>query len=202
MSRFYLAVMAVVFAVFSLGCSSYPVRPMPQVQAADAPARANWGAAQLGAKPYIGTAELKAVFNRDLMSKGVLPVLLVVDNTASSSEIEILRGSIEFATAGGSRLAPIGSDSATTGQERNAMAEAIFFFGIFSYDNANKYNDEMRRDWVDKGFPEVAVVMPGRSLSKFLYFNVGKDFKPEASSLLVPARVSNAPARQTVALKF
>lgn len=202
MSRFCLAFITVLFLVCSFGCSTYPVRPMPAVQATEAPARASWGAAQLGAKPYLGSAELKAVFNRDLMSKGVLPVLLVVDNTRSSSEIEILRGSIELATPAGSRLAPIGSDSASTGQERNAMAEAIFFFGIFSYDNANKYNDEMRRDWVDKGFPEVAVVMPGRSLSKFLYFNVGKDFKPSGASLLVPARVANAAARQTVALPF
>jgi hypothetical protein len=60
----------------------------------------------------------------------------------------------------------------------------------------------MRRDWVEKALPEVAVIMPGQTLRRFLYFNVGAGFIPGGSSLVVPARVGNAAERQTVTLGF
>ncbi len=183
------------------GCQQYPIRPMPAVHASEAPARAASGLIHYGAKAYTDGAEIKAVFNADLLSKGVLPVLLIVDNQ-SATDLEIVRPRIELSTSSGQEIEPIAPDAATTGEGRNALAEAVFFFGIFSYDDANKYNDEMRRDWIDKAEPEVQIVRAGLTSSKFLYFNVGKDFSPQGSVLHVAAQNFGSGQMQTITLKF
>jgi hypothetical protein len=54
------------------------------------------------------------------------------------------------------------------------MAEAVWFFGIFSYDDAKKFNEEMVRDWQEKGMKEVQLVGPGRVLRKYVYFKTSK----------------------------
>jgi len=202
MIRSLMAAVCVGLLACSVGCSTYRVRPIPAIAPEQAPAHSSWGTTQVGARPYARPVETESVFNRDLLSHGVLPVLLIVDNTGSSDEIELVRSGIELATPSGARLAPIGSESAVSGEERNAMAEGIFLFGPFSYDNARNYNDAMRRDWVEKALPEVAVILPGQTLRKFLYFNVGAGFSPAGSTLIVPARVGNAATRQPVSLSF
>jgi hypothetical protein len=178
------------------------VHPVPPIAAGAAAAHASWGTTQVGAQPYVNPEHTKAVFNRDLLSKGVLPVLLVVDNSGSSSEIELVRSGIALSKPSGGQLAPLAPEASVNGEERNAMAEGVLLLGPFSYDNARNYNDAMRRDWTEKALPDVAVVLPGQTLRKFLYFDVGKNFNTTGATLLVPARVGNAAERQTVGLKF
>lgn len=183
------------------GCRSYPVQPMPQLGAGEAPARTVIAGTEFGAKAYTDGVESKAVFNYDLMSKGFLPVLLIVDNN-SRSELEILRARIELQSPSGERLEPVSGEAVATGEGRNAMAEAIFFFGIFSYDNANKFNDALVRDWVDKGFPVAQIVRPGHTVKKFLYFRVGRGFSPSGATLNVPFQRDSRDSREIAVLKF
>jgi len=192
---------ALVLVASALGCQQYPVRPMPGLRATEAPARASFPNADVGAKAYTNGAEIKAIFNADLMSKGVLPVLLLVDNR-SSNELEIVRDRIELSTPSGARMQPINPDAATTDQGRNALAEAVLFFGVFSYADAEKYNNEMRRDWVDKAVPEVQIVRSGLTTSKFLYFNVGKDYSLAGSNLNVVIQPLGGGPAQTLTLKL
>ena len=94
MSRWGVPVVCVVVLACSVGCSTYPVHPVPPIAADAAAAHASWGTTQVGAQPYVNPEQTKALFNRDLLSHGVLPVLLVVDNSGSSSEIERVRSGI------------------------------------------------------------------------------------------------------------
>ena len=193
--------MSLSFLVYGVGCSTYKVRPMPQMKAQEAPSRLSIDGVDLGAKVLYEGAEIKATFSVNLLSNGFLPVHLVVDNR-SGSEIEFVRARIEFETPGGERMSPIAATAASTGEGRNAMAEAIFFFGIFSYDNANKYNQDLQRDWAEKGMGEVQVVRSGRTMSKFLYFDVGKDFNPSGASLRVPFDREGSNRQQVAVLRF
>ena len=93
-------------------------------------------------------------------------------------------------------------ESVATGAGRNALAEAIFFFGVFSYADANKYNDALVRDWVDKGFSEVQILRPGRTLTRFLYFRVGQDFAPSGATLRVPFERDSRGSREVAVLRF
>lgn len=183
------------------GCSTYKVRPMPQMKAVEAPSRASLYGIDFGAKAFSESAEVKATFNYNMLDQGFLPVHLVVNNT-SSNEIELVRARIEFETSGGERLEPVAADAASTGEGRNAMAEAIFFFGIFSYDNANKFNADLQRDWAEKGMGEVHLIRPGRTMSKFLYFQVGADFSPSGARLRVPFERGSTLRRESVILRF
>lgn len=185
----------------TFGCSTYKVRPMPMMGALDAPSRTSMASVDIGAKALTDKTELKATFNYDMLSKGILPIHLAVDNH-SAREIELVRARIELVTASGQALEPINPGAASTGEGRNAMAEAIFFFGIFSYDNANKYNDDLQRDWAEKGMGEVQLVRPGRVMNRFLYFNVGSGFSPSGSTLSVPFQIEGAGDRLTAALRL
>ena len=198
---------AAMFSVISMlivalsGCRAYPVQPMPQLAVDAAPARADLGGARFGAKAYTNGVETKAVFNFDLLSNGFLPVLIIVDNE-SSSEVQILRARVELETPSGERLEPISGEAVATGAGRNALAEAIFFFGVFSYADANKYNDALVRDWVDKGFSEVQILRPGRILTRFLYFRVGQNFAPSGATLRVPFERDSRGPREVAVLRF
>ncbi len=173
---------AVILFSVTVGCSSYPVRAMPSITSSQAPTRGTSAGLNVGAKPYTQSSEIKGIFNYDLLTKGVLPVYLVIENNGSS-EVELLRARVQLRTPSGTVCDAVPADAAATGHGRNAVGEAVFLFGIFSYDNANKFNDEMKRDWSDKGLGEVTIVAPGRSVSKFAYFSVGKDFKAPGSQL-------------------
>src|SRR4051794_11926652 len=74
---------AVLILASAIGCQQYPVRPMPALRASEAPARADAGQIHVGSKAYTNSGEIKAIFNADLISHGVLPVLLVVDNQSN-----------------------------------------------------------------------------------------------------------------------
>ena len=197
--RFFIGLMGLTLL---LGCASYKVRPIPQLTAQEAPVRSDSGAVAFGAKSYHENAECKAVFNRALCSKGVTPVLLLVDNQ-SSDDIEVIRAAVESETSSGTVLRPVTPDAASSEHGRNAMAEAIFFFGIFSYDDANRYNDDMARDWVEKGMGEVLILRPRRSAAKFVYFETGSAFSPSGSILRVPfERLGVSRGRETAVLRF
>lgn len=189
------------FIVGIAGCRSYPVQPMPSIRADEAPARTTVAGVPVGAKSYTDSGEIKAIFNYDLMGKGVLPVFLVVDNR-SDREIELLRARFEFETPSGSQLVPISPAAASTGHGRNAMAEAFWIGGIFSYDNANKFNEDMERDWINKAWPEVALLRPGRTKSGFLYFKVGEDFSASGSRLRIPFEIDQELDRENAILTF
>lgn len=190
-----------IFILFSFGCRTYRIRPMPQMSASEAPARISSHGVDFGAKAFSDAGEVKATFTYNMLTKGLLPVHLVIDNN-SASEIEIMRVRIELETPNGEVIEPIAADAASSGQGRNAMAEAIFFFGIFSYDNANKFNQDLQRDWLTKGMGQIQVLRPGRTMSKFLYFDVGKDFSPSSARLRVPFQRAGSTARDSVVLQF
>lgn len=194
---------AVCLVTFCLaGCHSYKVQPMPQVGVHEAPVRTSASGIAFGAKSYNNAAECKAVFNQSLPARGVIPVLLMVENRGSD-DIEILRAACELETPSGSVLRPIGADSASSQHGRNAMAEAVLLFGIFSYDNANRFNDAMARDWVEKGMGEVQIVRSGRSMARFLYFETGSDFATSGSSLRVPfEHLGGSRMRPVATLRF
>ena len=143
-------VMSLSFLVYGFGCSTYKVRPMPQMKAQEAPSRLSIDGVDLGAKALHEGAEIKATFNLNLLSNGFLPVHLVVDNR-SGSEVEFVRARIEFETPGGERMSPIASTSASTCEGRNAMSESIFFVVMLSYDYANSYNQGLQVDLAEEG---------------------------------------------------
>jgi hypothetical protein len=199
MKRLNPGVAGLLLCVAGIGCSSYNVRSLPSITPANAPVRLKTEDVSIGAKAFTDSTEIKAIFNYDLLSKGILPVFVTVENTGST-DVEIQRPRVQFTTPGGQVLDVITADTATGGQGRNAMGEAIFLFGIFSYDNANKFNEELKRDWADKSYGELVVLTPGRTVGKFFYFNVGTSFTVSGSKLNIVYSAGNV--RKTATLQF
>ena len=178
------------------GCRSYPVRALPSTPLSEISAGQRIENVSLAALPCRTTQECKAVFNFPMTDKGHLPILLVVENDGSDT-VEVVRSRIEFVSSSGDILSPIEASVVASGFGRNAMAEAIFFFGIFSYDNANKYNDAMVRDWQEQGLKEFQIIGPRRTTRKYLYFNVGKGASVDGSRLRIPVEWRDTRMRRT-----
>ena len=182
--RAIVLVSVLVLGSFLVGCQTYAVRAMPQISALEAPSKTSSYEVDFGVKPYTEEAQIQAVFNYDMMSKGVMPVYLVVENH-SDYEMEMLRMRVELRTASGSVLAPVSPAVAVSGHGRNAAAEAFWLLGMISYDDANKYNEALKRDWAEKAWPEISILAPGRTKAGFMYFNVGENYKQDGSRLTV-----------------
>lgn len=169
----------------TFGCKTYPVRAVPATSISEISARQTINGVTLAALPCATTAECKAIFNFPMTDKGYVPILLVVDNEGADT-VEVIRSSIELVSPSGDLLAPIDASVVASQFGRNAMAEAILLFGIFSYADADKYNDAMVRDWQEKGLKEIKIVAPGRTARNYVYFNTGKGAPIEGSRLRVP----------------
>ncbi|WP_432799423.1 hypothetical protein [Poriferisphaera sp. WC338] len=198
-NRYWSILMLLAMALILGGCSTYQVQAMPQISPKAAPASTSAYEVDFGAKPYVTETEAKAVFNYDMMSKGVMPVFVAVENHADQ-DIEILRARFELQTGSGVKLLPVLPVVASTMHGRNAMAEAFWYFGIFSYDNANKYNEALKRDWAEKAWPEVSIIRSGHTKSGFLYFKVGENYKHSKSILSVPFEIDGFADRKEVKL--
>lgn len=178
------------------GCRAYPVRAVPSTPLSEISARQTIENVSLAALPCWTTEECKAVFNFPMTDKGYLPILLVVDNEGAET-VEVARLRIELVLTSGDTVSPVEASVVASQFGRNAMAEAIFLFGIFSYADADKYNDAMVRDWHEKGLKEIALVAPRRTTRKYLYFNLGKGASVEGSRLRVPVEWPDTRRRRT-----
>ncbi len=198
--RFALVVLVLGTAIVC-GCKTYPVQAVLATPILEISARQTIGRVTLAAMPCRTTAECKAVFNFPMTDKGYTPVLLVIDNRDAST-VEVIRSSIELVTPGGDVLAPIDASVVASQFGRNAMVEAIFLFGIFSYADADKYNDAMVRDWQEKGLKEIKIVAPGRTARNYVYFNTGTGAPITGSRLRVPVEWQDTRMSRTFELKY
>lgn len=175
--------LAAALIAMAAGCKSYPVRTIPTTPVASLAAKEAVGEVTVAAEPVWTADQSKAIFNFPITDKGFLPVLIVIENR-SNLTYELLRDRVELIPPTGERLNPVDAKVMASSFGRNAMAEAIFLFGIFSYDDARKYNDAMVDDWDEKALKEAQLIAPGRTLRRYAYFRTGPG-EPQGGTLSV-----------------
>lgn len=189
------AVLVVVVVVVSAvaGCSTYTVHAIPGVAPRDAAGHTEIDGIRIGAQPYQDFDSAQKIFNQSPMVNGVLPILLVVDNS-SEVEIEMTRVRIELETSNGKRLEPL--DRLHASREAAKLGTPAFLW-VFSTTDTRA----MAFDWAVKCVPDLQVCKRGRTVRTFLYYRVGKAFaqdKAEQCTLIVPFEHADRAKRQSV----
>ncbi len=170
------AVLVIVVSAMA-GCSTYTVHAIPGVAARDAAGHREIDGIRIGAQPYQDFDSAQRVFNRSPMENGVLPILLIVDNS-SEIEIEMTRVRIELETSNGKRLEPL--DRLSASREAAKMGTPAFLW-VFSTTDTRA----MAFDWGVKCVPDLQVCKRGRTVRTFLYYRVGKMFAEETAVQLL-----------------
>lgn len=191
--RIFKAVVLVIIASATASCSTYTVRAIPGVAPRDAAGHKEIDGIRFGAQPYQDFDAALKIFNQSPMENGVLPILLIVDNS-SEIEIEMTRVRIELETSNGKRLEPL--DRLSASREAAKMATPAFLW-VFSTTDTRA----MAFDWAVKCVPDLQVCKRGRTVRTFLYYRVGKAFaaeKEEQCTLVVAFEHADRSKRQSV----
>ena len=147
----------------------------------------------IGAKAFTTDAETKAVFDEKLVRKGIFPVQVSIENK-SEKTLLVVRDQIELSGAVTNAIRPMSSTEVAENVEDNAMANAIFGFGILSYAAAENANDEREADYANKQLPQELVVRPGRMGGGFVFFKLPKGETLGGKNLVVPVSDASNPA--------
>jgi len=183
----------VIAALAMAGCSAYTVHAIPGVAPREAAGHTEIDGIRIGAQPYQDFDSALKVFNQSPMVNGVLPILLIVDNS-SEVEIEMTRVRIELETSNGKRLEPL--DRLSASREAAKLATPAFL-GVFSSTDSRA----MAFDWAVKCVPDLQVCKRDRTVRTFLYYRVGRTFaqdKAEQCTLIVAFEHADRSKRQSV----
>lgn len=193
----YICAFAAV-ALLATGCASHNTKTVllkkPEVYAANKHAETF----VIGAEPYDTDAKTKVAFDQKLVRKGIFPVQVAVENLSSEETILIVRDQIELDSNVSNSIRPLGAAEVAEEVEANAIAHAIFGFGIFSYGAAKDANSEREADYANKQMPEELLVRPGRMNGGFIFFRTAKGETIAGRRLIVPVEKLNKPGETEI----
>ncbi len=191
------AVALFVVSLAMAGCSTYAAAGIPEISAGSAVGHTELEGVRIGARPYQDFDAARRIFGQSPMENGILPILLVVENT-SEIEIELTRVRIELQMADGKRLEPL--DRMSAAREAAELATPPFL-GVFPTTDTRA----MVLDWAIKCLPDSQVCKRGRVVRRFLFYPVGKPFaehNAEQCALIVPFEHADRSRRQAVKIQL
>jgi hypothetical protein len=147
----------------------------------------------VGAEAYDTDAKTKAAFDQKLVRKGIFPVQIALENLSNEETLLVVRDQIELDSNVATSIRPMGSAEVAESVEANAIAHAIFGFGILSYGAAKDANAEREADYANKQMPEELLVRPGRMNGGFVFFRTAKGEVIKGRKLIVPVERLNKP---------
>lgn len=153
----------------------------------------------VGAEIFDTDAKTKAAFDQKLVRKGIYPVQIALENK-SDQTLMVVRDQIELESNVSNSIRPMSAAEVAEEVEANAMAHAIFGFGIFSYAAAKDANEEREADYANKQIPEEWIVRPGRTSGGFVFFRLGNGEKPDGRKLMIPVENMADPGNTAIAI--
>ena len=160
----------------------------------------------LRVKEYATPANCKKAFDSDLAKKGVLPVLVQVQNNSTTTyEVKPESARVE----GKLPLKRLSAKEAAKKIKRDAVGPAVGLSLIVpiiaipvaaatSVSHTNKINKQIEQDFVAKDF-HGGIVKPNNDVSGFLFFELEKDRK-DLSGLEIKISAVNVDTGKTVEL--
>lgn len=176
-----------VLALVITACASHDVKTVNLLAPTSYAANASYEEVDVGADAYDSDAKTKAAFDEKLVRKGIYPVQVSIQNKSERSLL-IVRSEIELAGPVTNAIRPMNSVEVAEAVENNAMAEAIFGFGILSYAAAKDANSEREADYANKQLPQELIIRPGRMGGGFVFFRMPTGEKLAGKTLRVPVQ--------------
>ncbi|MEL6275399.1 MAG: hypothetical protein AAFY48_13705 [Bacteroidota bacterium] len=175
-------------------CASHDTKTVLVKQPTSYQATSTAGQLKAGAEAFDTDAKTKAAFDQKLVRKGIVPVQLAFKND-SSRTIVIFRDQIELASNASNSMRPMSSLEVAESVEENAIAHAVFGFGILSYGAAKDAQSEREADYANKQLPEELLIRPGRLNGGFIFFRVGKSERVSGRRVVVPFEYADTPGQ-------
>jgi hypothetical protein len=166
----------------------------PEVYAANY----DYGTFAVGAEIYDTDAKTQAAFDQKLVRKGIYPVQIALKNK-SENNLFVMRDQIELDSNVANSIRPMSAAEVAEEVEANAMAHAIFGFGIFSYAAAKDANEEREADYAGKQIAEEWIIRPGRTSGGFVFFRLGDGERADGRKLVIPVEDMSSPNNKIIA---
>jgi len=176
MRRF--CVISTIAIILLSGCASYKVNQV-SVHHADAYLhKQTKHDITVACDPFDTADKAKSAFHIDVTKKGYYPINVIISNKGPNQIAIIKQNIVLHDTSGGVNM-PVDSAVVVDQYEHNALMEAFFGFGIFSYMAADEANEKMKADWYEKELPEEKILKPGRQVHGFVFY------KPKTSAKVI-----------------
>jgi hypothetical protein len=183
-------VMILVFAVAS--CTPLKIKKPPTQKVSGYKFMAQRNGLSVSIDPYKEEGRLKEFFGGDLLSRGILPVFILVENVSAEDGYIINSDKTSLLTASSvSAKEQVGegqkndevAKARKSFQSANEMASVVPLFGVvglaflpFGLVSEKKYRDEIEiRKNLENNQLLPKTIYEGGSQSGFLYFNIGKE---------------------------
>lgn len=138
----------------------------------------------LSAEAYDTEVEVTGAFDENLNKKGYYPVQVLLENS-TQEKVVVLRESVELLAPNGEHYRPVGAAVMADEFEDNAMAYALFGFGILSYMSAQDANQQRSVDYQHKDLGESTIIAAGRKRGAFIYFKLPEGTVPSGATLML-----------------
>jgi len=158
-----------------IGCTSYePTSDLPEASLQTLPELVETGAFAVGADPYVETERQEALFNADLVARGILAVLILAENRGDRA-VFLRRSDVRLRLPSGRSVAS-GSIDAVASRfqvERASGFWPTFLFGMAgqfaSASMARGAEVDRRKDYSAKELEDTTLA-PGESVQGFVFF--------------------------------
>ena len=192
------AVVTLLALILTSACASHDTKTVhlnkPELYAANS----SYEEFVVGAELYDTDAKTKAAFDQELVRKGIYPIQISLQNN-SDQTLLVLRDQIELTSNASNPVRPMAAAEVAEEVEANAIAHAVFGFGIFSYAAAQEANSEREADFANKQLPEEWIIRPGRMSGGFVFFRMAEGEKAAGRTLTIPVENMSNPRDQTLA---
>ena len=182
-------------ALVATGCTTMSVTKLQTQKADTYEQHTEIGGLVIGVYPMTDKAEVKRMFNVNLLDKGILPILLVAENRNPSSSFIIAKGKVfvlseeTYATSTSQRK------EVTSGQLAAGSVIALvgpIFVGLKMVSDATVIEHNI----ADKEFYS-RTLGPGQKAQGFIYFQFPKT-APPAGGYHVIAQIKNPSTEETI----
>lgn len=185
-------------AAFSTACASHDIKTVQLLEPSEYNNIETSAGLTIGIELYDTDAKTLAAFDSKLVRKGIYPIQVSI-RSSSQTELLIVRSQITIQSETTADLRPMTAEEVAEEVENNAMANAIFGFGIFSYAAAKDANEERQADFVNKQVPDEWIVRPNRLSGGFLFFKFPKGQSPAGKTLVIPVETMGTGGQTTEA---
>ena len=171
-------VMSVLLVLCLVGCATYKVQQVSVHHASSYLHKQTLHDITIACDPFDTADKAKSAFYIDVTKKGYYPINIIITNN-SPNQVAVIKQKIQLHDVTGGVNLPVDSAVVVDQFEHNALMEAFWGFGIFSYMAAEDANKKMKADWYEKELPEEKILKPGRAMHGFVFF------KPRTSAKVI-----------------
>jgi len=167
--------------LLAAGCASYSARPLdPRESASAVIERKEVEGLYVAVRDLSSPGESGQIFDRDLLSHGYVPVLLLLElDGQAKNSFDVRREDVRLCLRNGTRMSTedpsVVADRVSFSHFRSVLAFFLIFPGFFVASSVSTANEQLLLDYQAKAMKSVRINPNMRSYGAALFFPVPRD---------------------------